>query len=416
MVRQSGLYAACVAGAVLCAGPALAADATKGFVPAPVPASVPAPIRTAVIDPARPIWHQARDASRHPAEVVAFAGIKSGDVVADFMPGDGYYTRILSNLIGQQGKVYALVPLPTGMRDGEMVRELEDKARKAGKAVPPNPVDTVLALQNVYRYRNVHVLWEMLYQYGAQFALPEQLDAVLTANAYHDLQNGTYGKLDMTAENKAVFQALKPGGVYLVVDAAAAKGSTNANALQRADADQVKKEILAAGFALDGENKLLANTADDHAKPAADNSDQFVLRFKKPANALAETKRPKNDPLKNWYENTQIGNIDAKGTESGNRPRWSIYHKDGSYEEMGPNNPLQEGIWFWDAAGHNCMLHQFPATQRQFIVCHDYVSDRRVGEIWDQGKNADGSLKKFGLFKGYLYPSLPDPGEIEKGF
>ena len=134
-----------------------------------------------------PVWHQARDAVRHPGEVVAFSGIKTGDVVVDFVPGDSYYTRILSALVGDKGKVYALVPLPAGMRDGEMVRELEDKARKAGKPLPPNPVDTVLALMNIARYRNVTVLWQMLYQYDAQFAVPEQVDAVLSANAYHEI-------------------------------------------------------------------------------------------------------------------------------------------------------------------------------------------------------------------------------------
>ena len=163
-------------------------------------------------------------------------------------------------------------------------------------------------------------------------------------------------------------------------------------------------------------SKVLASAGDAHTTAAIDNSDQFVLRFKKPTNASAETKRPKNDPLVNWYENTQVGNIEAKGTVSGNRPRWSIYHKDGSYEEMGPNNPLQEGTWFWDAAGHNCMLHQFPATQRQFIVCHDYVSDRKVGEVWEQRKNKDGSPNLMGIYKGYVYPALPAPEEIEKGF
>ena len=156
---------------------------------------VNAAIKAALDDPMRPVWERARDAQRKPGEVVAFSGVKAGDHIAELVPGDGYYTRILSPLVGAKGKVYTVVPLPTGMRDGEMMREMEDKAMRAGKPLPVNPVDQALAIMNIRHYNNVTVLWEMLYQYDGQLGVPEQLDAVFSAGGYHDIEAGNYGKI-----------------------------------------------------------------------------------------------------------------------------------------------------------------------------------------------------------------------------
>ncbi len=439
-IVAASIVAACLAST--CLSTVLAADAakpaaaevTKGsgdpndtsFNPDPifkqtyVPGKDVSPaVKAALEDPMRPVWDRARDAQRKPGDVLAIAGIKPGDKVVDLVPGDGYYTRILSPLVGSKGKVYPLVPLPAGMRDGEMVRQKEAEAIKAGKPLPPNPVDQALAIQNIAHYANVTVLWQMLYQYGAQFGIPEQLDAVVAANAYHDLQAGVYGKLDMTAENKAIFQSMKPGGVYLVVDYAAPAG-TGAGAsgvLHRADKEQVKKEVTAAGFTFDGENPILAVAGQDNTRPtmsgkASDGADQFVLRFKKPANASNDTLRPRVDPLAGYYGNTEISNYLSKGTVSGNRPRYDLYNADGTYEEMGMTNPLQEGTWYWDAAGHNCEIHQFPSTQRNFIVCHVLTGSHKVGEIWGEGNLPDGTPRRNIMLKGHVYPPVPTDAAI----
>ena len=382
-------------------------------------AGVPAGVKAALDDPMRPVWERARDAARKPGEVVAFSGIKAGDKVAELVPGDGYYTRILSPVVGAKGKVYTVVPLPAGMRDGEMVRQHEAEALAAGKKPVPNPADVALAVMNISHYKNVTVLWQMLYAYDGQFGIPEQLDAVFTADAYHDVANGTYGKQDIVAENKAIFASIKPGGSYVIVDSASANGggAAAAKTLKRADAEQVKKDVIAAGFVLDGESKFLAVSGDDHTKmamtgAASDGFDHVVLRFKKPATASAETMRPKGDPVAGYYGNTEISNVYAKGNVSANRPRWDLYNADGTYEEMGLSNPLQEGTWYWDAAGHNCEIHEYPSTQRNFVVCHMFEA-HKVGDIWGTGNLPDGTPRRNILIKGHVYPPVPPQSAID---
>src|SRR5262249_35070016 len=154
----------------------------------------------------------------------------------------------------------------------------------------------------------------------------------------------------MADVNKSIFNTMKNGGTYVVIDNAAAKGAgfTVAESLHRVDADAVKSEILAAGFTLDGESKILANAGDDHSKPAPDPvcgeararasvADMFVLRFKKPANAPSTDKRPADQmaALSGYFGNTRRGTANATGNVSGSRERRVMYHEDGSYEEFG---------------------------------------------------------------------------------
>ncbi len=362
--------------AVAFAVPAIAADA---------PSSA---INAAVAHYARPPYDRARDAARMPAEVLAFAGIKPGQVVADLVPDDGYYTRILSKAVGAKGKVFAFV-VANGYPQQE--RAVEYNLMKKGSVPPRNPIDKALAIQDTRsEYANVTAVWEQLWQMdtGEQFAVPDQVDVVFSANAYgalHDAKitnsQATFrGRpprnvpLDMVAVNKAIFAAMKPGGVYVISDAG--------------DGAQAKTEATAAGFAPDGESSIV--------------SGHYLLRFKKPANASAETKRPKTDLLAAFYGNTSH-NSALKG-----RARWVSYHKDGTFEEYG-NEPTweQQGTWFWDAAGRNCMLKEFPQNERGSVICHNADFAGR--------KPGDGSLEA-----GFTYPapasaerSQMDSGEFE---
>ena len=95
------------------------------------PCACTAAIVAAVADPARPAADRARDAERKPAEVVAFAGIKPGDRVADLMPGVGYFTRIFSKVVGPQGRVHAIVSPRAAQRPGGM-----DGIKAVGAAYP----------------------------------------------------------------------------------------------------------------------------------------------------------------------------------------------------------------------------------------------------------------------------------------
>lgn len=236
----------------------LAVSLSNGAFAADAKITVPAGVAAAVADAGRPDADKARDAGRHPAESVAYAGIKPGDKVADLLPGGGYFTRIFAKAVGDKGKVYAINPAQRPASD----------AFKAAMAAYPN-VD--LQAQNL-----------------AELKAPEPLDVVWTSLNYHDLKN--IPNFDAVAFNKAVLAALKPGGIYIVIDHAAEKGSgaRDTSTLHRIDAELVKQEVTSAGFVLDGSSDVLAQPGDNHSAKVFDadmrgKTDQFLLKFKKPA-------------------------------------------------------------------------------------------------------------------------------------
>lgn len=228
-------------------------------------ADVPANIATAVANPARPEAQRAADANRHPAELLAFAGVKPGDKVSDFMMGGGYFTRILSGAVGPTGKVYAY-------QAAEFIGFNPNYAKMQDEAATfaPNIVPVRFSL-------------------GAQ-AFPEPLDLILTAQNYHDLHLGSATPAQIAAINRQMFAALKPGGMLVVIDHSATDGTgdTLSNKLHRIDIATVKSELTAAGFVLEAESDILRNPADPRTASVFDGSikgktDQFVLKFRKPA-------------------------------------------------------------------------------------------------------------------------------------
>jgi predicted methyltransferase len=227
-------------------------------------AQVPAGITAALASPARPAEDTARDAARHPGELLAFAGVKPGDTVVDFIMGGGYFTRILSGAVGPKGVVYAYQPAEFIKFQAKYGENL-----KAVSAALPNakPLDgSVVALD-----------------------LPDNLDLVFTVQNYHDLHLKPFPTDTAAKVNAEVFKSLKPGGVFLIVDHAATAGSgiTAADSLHRIDVVAVRAEVEAAGFKLEAESPLLRDAADPHTASVFDPSirgktDQFVLKFRKP--------------------------------------------------------------------------------------------------------------------------------------
>ena len=227
---------------------------------------IPAYITAAVNDSGRPADDTKRDADRKPGEVIAFAGIKPGMHIAELVPGSGYFTRIFAKVVGDKGYVYAYVP-----------SELDEFVKKK--------LGNVDVSGQFHDYSNVSVLHQPL----AKFVLPEQVDVVWTSQNYHDFHDPFFGPQDMAALDKAIFAALKPGGVFLVIDHSAPKGSgiADTNTLHRIDEAVVKQEVEAAGFKLAGESNVLRNPKDDRTLKVFDPSirgktDQFVLKFVKP--------------------------------------------------------------------------------------------------------------------------------------
>jgi predicted methyltransferase len=197
--------------------------------------------------------------------MLEFAGVKAGDKVADFIPGGGYFTRIFAKAVGPKGKVFAVSNPP------------------APNATTPPAIQGIAADP---QYGNITLV---PIPTGGAFKLPEQVDVFWTSQNYHDLYL-TRLNLDVPAVTKTIYDSVKPGGVFIVLDHVASAGADvvpTANTLHRIDPASVKKTVEAAGFKFESESKLLANPSDDHTKGVFDpalrgHTDQFIYKFRKP--------------------------------------------------------------------------------------------------------------------------------------
>ena len=228
---------------------------------------MPAFINAAGADPARPEADTKRDADRHPALTLAFAGVKPGDRVVELIPGGGYFTRLLSAVVGPNGKVYAVVP----------------PRRPDAPADQPDPAARLQPITSDSHYSNVTVSVQKV----GQLELPRGVDLVWTSQNYHDFHN--VPDIRVADIDKAVFKALKPGGVYIVLDhiAEAGSGFRDTSTLHRIDPQAVKKEVRSAGFRLEASSDILRNSSDPHTAKVFDpamrgHTDQFILKFRKP--------------------------------------------------------------------------------------------------------------------------------------
>jgi len=242
----------------------VAASAAAQGAPAMVPAAslkVPDALKKALASPRRPADDLKRDDFRKPGETMAFYGIAPGMKVAELMTGKGYFTAVLAETVGDSGRVYGLnnawlrERFPGG-------RPLADLSGKQG-------------------YKN---LIEVSAELEAPM-LPPGLDAVFIVMFYHDT---VWMNVDRAAMNRAVHAALKPGGVYGVIDHVAARGTglTEANKTHRIERHIVVDEITAAGFRLTEETDLLANPDDTLSLPVSrqelrGRTNQFMLKFMK---------------------------------------------------------------------------------------------------------------------------------------
>jgi len=220
----------------------------------------------ALADPARATQREAADARRKPGPLIALAGIKPGDKVLDLIPGDGYWTRIFSKIVGPEGRVYAVWPelyARTATGNVQTLRQLSADKYYGNIVTEVQPTTTLTA--------------------------PEPLDVVWTSQNYHDYPDEFMGKGDPSILNKAVFQILKPGGTYMIIDHAAkpSRGMADTDTLHRIDPQIVRRQVEAAGFHFAGESDVLANPNDPLDIPVFDKSirgrtSQFAYKFVKP--------------------------------------------------------------------------------------------------------------------------------------
>ena len=199
--------------------------------------------------------------------MIAFAGVKSGQVVVDVMPGTGYWSRMFSTIVGPTGKVYAYVP--------EEITSFKSDPAGVAKAMAAEPGRS-----------NVSVVVHPLVPANAPSNV---FDVVWIFQNYHDLHDSFMKGADVEAYDRLIFNALKPGGLFVIVDHAAEAGSglKHTEDLHRIDPAALRAEVEKAGFKFDGESKALANPADPHTALVFDpairgKTDQFAYRFKKP--------------------------------------------------------------------------------------------------------------------------------------
>lgn len=223
----------------------------------------------AVASPGRTAADRARDAGRRPAEVLEFFAIAPGMTVLDMFSGGGYYTELLSHVVGPGGRVVA----HTNSAYADFVGD-----------------------EAVNRYANNRLAnVEILLAENNELKLPaDEFDAVMLILAYHDIYyvdtaNG-WPKIDGVKFRAELMKALKPGGILAVVDHYAAAGSPRetGGSLHRIDPQIVISELETEGFVLEAKSDILRNMEDDYSKGMFDpevrgKTDRFVLRFRKPA-------------------------------------------------------------------------------------------------------------------------------------
>ena len=233
------------------------------------PSERPDQLAARIVDsPDRSEADRTLDPGRHPKEMLRFLGVRNGMKVLDLGAGPGYTTELIARAVAPGGVVYMQNDprwLPF-LKDALAERFTHPAMQGVVRAdvpfddpVPPDARDLDLAVMNVI---------------------------------YHDVVNMP---VDRARMNKAIFDALRPGGAYVVIDSSAKEGTglAETKTLHRIDESVVRDEVQSAGFRLESESEFLRNPADardwNASPPAAEKagkrgtSDRFALRFVKPS-------------------------------------------------------------------------------------------------------------------------------------
>jgi predicted methyltransferase len=203
------------------------------------------------------------------SELIRFTGVGAGSTVVDVYPGEGDWTRVFSDTVGPEGRVYSFVPAEVAHFKNNPVGLMRTLAKEPGRENVEAVSSDLVEMPTVTP--RVDVVWLHLF--------------------YHDLHTALMKARGATAAqfNRAVYERLKPGGSYVIVDHASAigTGTGNAQSLHRIEPASVREEVEAAGFVFDGESTVLRNSDDPHSIKVFDplikgKTDRFAYRLLKP--------------------------------------------------------------------------------------------------------------------------------------
>jgi predicted methyltransferase len=195
----------------------------------------------------RPTDEKARDATSKPMEVLGWIGVEEGDVVLDIQAGGGYHTWIFSDAVGPEGKVYSQ-------------SDYQPESLQARIAAGATPEANVTFVSNALEVPN------------------GSLDLVFTDRNYHDV-----GMDQIPTWLGTLMSKLKPGGLFVVIDAEASEGRDEES--HRIASDVIMSEVTGAGFEFVEDSDMLANPQDDHVGPKwedRDSLDRSLIKFRKP--------------------------------------------------------------------------------------------------------------------------------------
>lgn len=219
----------------------------------------------AVAAKGRPADATALDASRKPAEILAFMRLKPGMKALDFLTGSGYYAEIMGGVVGPKGSVTAYAP--GNYRAEQTKAAFAEIATRAPNVKLTNAAAEAFAPAS-YDFAMIHLNYHDLYWESAEYGIP---------------------RTDPNMVLGLMFKAMKPGGIVAVVDHVGPAGDTRAivDKMHRIDPETVKADFLRAGFVLDGSSDMLRVATDDHTKMVFDpavrgKTDRFAFRFRKP--------------------------------------------------------------------------------------------------------------------------------------
>lgn len=227
----------------------------------------PKSIAEAVASAERPAEARAMDEGRKPAEVLAWSGIAAGMEVADIMPGLGYWTEMMADIVGPEGSVAALQP--------DAFHNEEEPT----------------ALWNAILARSPEAS-RVRYPFDAFAYTPDSLDLALINNSYHELywQSEQYSIpfTDPDGFVAGLYAAMRPGGIVVVIDhVATGDPRATVDTTHRIDPAVVRADFERGGFVLVDTSDMLANPEDDHKgvsylPPIAGHTDRFMFKFAKP--------------------------------------------------------------------------------------------------------------------------------------